>query len=109
MPSLEINGLLRLAAFSWLKKSHWAYPPPASAPNQFASTPPPPKLLMRWHPRPTSHPGPLSTGRSQQGIAGGAGGTFGGAGGGGTVGGDGGDGGDGIEGGGAGGNSIRIE
>ena len=41
---------------------------------------------MRWHPRLGSkhpdpqlslHPGPVSTGRSQQGIAGGAGGTSG--------------------------------
>ena len=46
----------------------------------------PPKLWMRWHPRLGSkhpgpqlslHPGPVSTGRSQQGIAGGAGGTSG--------------------------------
>ena len=55
------------------------------------------------------HAVPLSTGRSQQGIAGGAGGAPGGAGGGGIAGGHGSDGGAGIEGGGAGGNSIRIE
>eukprot|EP00964_Phaeocystis_antarctica_P020286 scaffold11197_cov45-Phaeocystis_antarctica.AAC.1 len=73
---------------------------------------------MRWHPMLGSkhpgpqlslHPGPVSTGRSQQGIAGGAGGAFGGAGGGGIEGGNGSDGGAGIEGGGAGGNSMRIE